>query len=474
MNSAIEKEAPEVESPQGNSASLYFDSLNRGDFVKKVIEIIENLASQRESMCYAIKGSWGVGKTHVLDIIEKELLNEWRKADAYDKYILFHYNAWEYDYYAEPLFAMVTSMHKSLDKMFSLVPEETLTKIKKVFEPIIDIVEATGKLFGIDKFSSVLQKGNGMSKDIEAQILDSNHFLNKTMKKIKDSLKEQSKNVTIIVVVDELDRCLPEYAIKVLERLHHIFGDVENTQVILSVDYDQLENTVKTIFGESTSTKRYLSKFINFSITLDEGHLDNNFDKQFPKYVQLFKTSSRSYYDYNIEDGIEQFKNIIFEGIDMRQRKELVNKSLLIHTLVNDSKEKLDTLYMCAELLLTLWKSIIGDQDPHFSYPYCFSDGVNKNSPNSLPPSIPQGLKSIEEVYLNSQRKKADRREYDYYYEENARNRYVHLCDIWGVILFCMTKISDSNCNVEQGPIFINHDYMEYIKKYWGMLQLIN
>ena len=51
------------------------------------------------------------------------------------------------------------------------------------------------------------------------------------MKELKSGLEEQSKDVTIVVVVDELDRCLPEYAIKVLERLHHIFGDTENTQV---------------------------------------------------------------------------------------------------------------------------------------------------------------------------------------------------------------------------------------------------
>ena len=42
------------------------------------------------------------------------------------------------------------------------------------------------------------------------------------MQKLKNGLKAQSKEVTIIVVVDELDRCLPEYAIKVLERLHNL------------------------------------------------------------------------------------------------------------------------------------------------------------------------------------------------------------------------------------------------------------
>jgi chromosomal replication initiation ATPase DnaA len=119
----------------------YFDSLNRGDFVKQVIEIIENLASQRESMCYAIKGSWGVGKTHVLDMIEKELLNECRQADAYEKYILIHYNAWQYDYYAEPLFAMVSSMRDSLKREINLISPEAIEKIEKFLAAINEISE---------------------------------------------------------------------------------------------------------------------------------------------------------------------------------------------------------------------------------------------------------------------------------------------------------------------------------------------
>ena len=42
----------------------------------------------------------------------------------------------------------------------------------------------------------------------------------------------KAKDKTIIFVVDELDRCLPEYSIKVLERLHHVFEKTSNIQVI--------------------------------------------------------------------------------------------------------------------------------------------------------------------------------------------------------------------------------------------------
>ncbi len=179
-------------------------------------------------------------------------------------------------------------------------------------------------------------------------------------------------------------------------------------------------------------------------------------------------TPSQGLYSGITEEDIEQFKNIIFEGIDMRQRKELVNKSQLIHTLINNGVDKLDVSYMCVELVLTLWKTIINDKRPHFSYPYCFSSGVvNKPSkPFALP--ITQGLLEIEEIY----KQRSNKREYDYYYEENERNRYVHLYDIWGLVLLCIAEISDHNCRAVQHRISVDNNCMKYIRKYWGMLQI--
>jgi Cdc6-like AAA superfamily ATPase len=261
MNSTVDKEMIEeennIEVAENEIQPQYFDSLNRTDFVKNVIQIIENLSAQKASKCYAIKGTWGVGKTHVLDMIEKELFNEYRQANAYDKYILFHYNAWKYDYYYEPLVSMVASMVESVDEERSFISPALKKKFKGFLNGVFKAFNALNKVRGKQE---VFPNGTtSNSENNSSQFFDSNCHLNKTMKKLKEGLGKMSSDVTIIVVVDELDRCLPEYAIKVLERLHHIFNGMENTQVILSVDYDQLENTVKTIFGENTSTKRYIS-----------------------------------------------------------------------------------------------------------------------------------------------------------------------------------------------------------------------
>ena len=134
-------------------------------------------------------------------------------------------------------------------------------------------------------------------------------------------------------MVDELDRCLPEYAIKILERLHHVFTDIPNVQVVLSIDKSQLEHIIKKTFGENTETQKYLSKFINFEVNLDEGSFTDKdeFDNKFAYYIQNFEYSNEATKEYQVDEFIIK----IFDGIDMRSRIEIIEKCNLLHKFLS-------------------------------------------------------------------------------------------------------------------------------------------
>ena len=83
----------------------------------------------------------------------------------------------------------------------------------------------------------------------------------RTLDETREKLKRMSEIKTVVIVVDELDRCMPEYAIKVLERLHHLFEGIPNTIVIMAVDSKQLENSVKKSLEMQLNAGRYLRKF---------------------------------------------------------------------------------------------------------------------------------------------------------------------------------------------------------------------
>ena len=111
----------------------------------------------------------------------------------------------------------------------------------------------------------------------------------KTLDFTRDQIRELSKNKTVLLVVDELVRCMPEYAIKVLERLHHMFEGLDNVIVLLAIDSTQLEHSVKEIYGEQVDTERYLRKFISFRVKLDTGKVQNQILDNYGYYFYKFE-----------------------------------------------------------------------------------------------------------------------------------------------------------------------------------------
>src|SRR5690606_20157283 len=62
------------------------------------------------------------------------------------------------------------------------------------------------------------------------------------------SLFEDNKN-PVIVLVDELDRCRPDFAVQYLETIKHVF-DIDGLSFVLAVDLLQLENSARALFGD--------------------------------------------------------------------------------------------------------------------------------------------------------------------------------------------------------------------------------
>lgn len=341
------------------------DLLNRQAFVDRVIKIIELQSAQKKTYCFAINGKWGVGKSFVLSMLEEQLGEIQSEETATDKYMIFHYNCWQYDYYEEPLVAIVASMIDTIDEKERLVSEDTK---KEIFEKVKGLLKIVGSALLI-KASDEIEKKTGIdikelaefvsnTEEISTQkaedltAYDSNFLFKKTLTKLQQTIRILSKDKTIIFVVDELDRCLPEYAIKVLERLHHIFEGIENVQVILSIDKTQLEHIVKKTFGENTETQKYLSKFINFEVNLDEGSFSDSdeLNDKFNYYIQNFEYSNEATKQYQVEEYITN----IFDGVDMRSRIEIIEKANLLHKILNKEGDKSDFSTMCIEIFLVL------------------------------------------------------------------------------------------------------------------------
>lgn len=409
------------------------DLLDRQEFVDNMINVCEVLSKNKKNMCYAINGSWGIGKSFVLEMFEEQIKVIQNEETATDKYSLFHYNCWHYDYYEEPLVAIVASMLDQIEENENIFSDELKTKAKAILKVIGNGLFTKGVNYvnektGIDfqRIIDVYEKGNEISAE---ELKDKSEFdtylsFKKTLKALRKVITSLSEEKTIIFVVDELDRCLPEYAIKVLERLHHVFDDIPNVQVIISVDKKQLGNVINQIYGAETDVDKYLAKFIDFELKLDEGSFNDEFDAKFAYYLD--------YFDYlnsatNIED-IEVFKKNIFTGIDIRTRIKIIDKCNLIHEMLNDNDDKKDYAFMCVEIafaVMKYWEVDLQESKPSFVISTVFIGRKNDK--------LHTGMALLNEKV----QKRVDGGLY-FYSEGDSRGRvksFVWRNNIWGVIL---------------------------------------
>jgi hypothetical protein len=86
------------------------------------------------------------------------------------------------------------------------------------------------------------------------------------LKTMLSSLTTKSEH-PILIIVDELDRCEPNYAIEFLETIKHFF-DIKGLIFVLGVDKNQLASSAKALFGQQLVFDEYYRKFSNRDVNL--------------------------------------------------------------------------------------------------------------------------------------------------------------------------------------------------------------
>lgn len=310
------------------------DILNRKEFVDNIFNLTQQLSYNKKNASFAIDGKWGVGKSFVLDMYEERLSLEQSEETNKDRYFVIRYNCWKYDYYEEPLIAIVSAMIESIEEKTKLFPDskkksKVLGALKAVGLSLLSMTNTAVKQktgLDLEKAFEVVKNGSddGAKHYEEIHNYDVYFGFNKAMSSLRKSLKELSEEFTIVFLVDELDRCLPKYAIKVLERLHHLTENAQNTITVIAIDKKQLEQSIKNLFGFEES-KTYLKKFIEFEVELNSGTVSEKFVDKYAEYIDLFDPDIHQY-----EDPIEEFMQAVFQKIEAREQEQLVHRAMLV------------------------------------------------------------------------------------------------------------------------------------------------
>lgn len=331
------------------------DILNRDKFVEQLVRLIENISDNKTSTCFAINGEWGSGKSFVLDMFEEQLNGPYS-----EKYFVVRYNCWKYDYYEEPLIAIVSAIISEIEKKTKFFPDsqekqEILGMFKAAGVSLLSLANTAFKTkTGID-FQSAYEtviKGEkeGAAQYEKEHAYDTYLGLNKVIDKLSELLQDIAERYIVVIIVDELDRCIPDYAIKVLERLHHLTEEKKNIITVVAVDKQQLLKSVEHIFGIENPEK-YLEKFINFEIEMDKGEVSEKITEKYADYIALFNKDLIPF-----TESIGEYIQAIFADVDPRKQEQIFKKVTLTHKLLFVDKK--DYSFMCVELLTAVMMEV--------------------------------------------------------------------------------------------------------------------
>ncbi len=354
------------------------DILNRQEFIDKIISTVEYHSKNNFKASFSIQGEWGCGKSWILDRVFENLYDIQDEQIVGGRYCVFRYNAWKYDYYDEPLVSLLISLKEQLDSENSIIlknPEaqknyqavklmikekllDTLDVIQK--NPLFSIIDSqTFHIPSLFCFGSSVKKEFEKYKDKvkkEIRQYDPHYDLNQLMNSMIKGLNKISSEKTVVVIVDELDRCLPEHAIKVLERMHHISQNVNNIQFIYGIDKTQIENNVARIFvsennyekGKYKRIKQYLSKFITFGLKVPKAEYTDEIEKKYPSLFNSFDNINTCSFDV-----IEKVR-IIADIVNPRVFDQIVQKIIISNGILNQNNNKLDNSILIFELFYAI------------------------------------------------------------------------------------------------------------------------
>lgn len=254
-----------------NIATFQDDLLELRDFSERMEKFIDTEHAFVEgSLVIALSSKFGSGKSTFLRMWSSAL--EARESDI--KPLVISLNAWESDYNGDPLFAIVSALAEVVQKKGEAAG--ALLEAARDFGWFSTAIgsQIATKLTGIDPVAAaeLAEKKKAARLDSIQVPMDAFSIYEgrkKAMAALKEAIREivASASPRALFLVDELDRCRPDYAIAYLETIKHLF-DTKGAVFVLAADRLQLENSAKTAFGSELDFEEYYRKFVHREVEL--------------------------------------------------------------------------------------------------------------------------------------------------------------------------------------------------------------
>ena len=225
----------------------------------------------------SLDAPWGAGKTAFVRMCSAHLRSQHVR--------VVEFNAWRQSHTDNPLVDLVSAISSQVNNSKTEAIKRAATKLA------LHLAKVSSRgLFDPEVFESHESEMLASWAEAEKQI---KHFVEKLTEVVS------STEGPLVVVIDELDRCRPAYALALLETVRHLFA-ADGVMVVLAINRAELSHSIKSVYGPDFDADWYLRRFADLHIGLpppDEQNLASFLDGllEATGLSARFTTSSYSY-----------------------------------------------------------------------------------------------------------------------------------------------------------------------------------
>ncbi|MGP4933376.1 KAP family P-loop NTPase fold protein [Pseudoalteromonas nigrifaciens] len=264
--------------------------LNRKEYGEFLTNYIKG---EHDGFVLNLNGAWGTGKTEFLRRLYTHLTNEGHPT--------IYIDAWESDFSEVPLSVVASELinqlsiinhniGSDLDKLTGFLGKAlkgaVIAGAGLASKHLVDDSAAGREVVKAFFDTSPKDFLTSIKKDHEEQV-EAIKSIRKELGLVAEVLEQtHAKELPVIVLIDELDRCRPNYAIEMLEVIKHFFT-TKNFVFVVATDTTQLQESIKSVYGSNFDSNTYLKRFFNREAKLAEPNLVHYLGLNDFKFVDL-------------------------------------------------------------------------------------------------------------------------------------------------------------------------------------------
>jgi len=219
------------------------------DFEKYSKFLANTIVNSKPRFAVGIFGDWGTGKTTLLMMIKQIL-------EMNKKILTVWFDAWRYE--REQYLAVIPFL-----RTIELALEDHIKRNETKWETVRNAIIRTANAFsestkaniGITGIASAQIdfeklvnsfKGDGtIGNDVDVIYYHATDFLNMAL----SQLRKSDSDYRIVIFIDDLDRCLPEKSLEVIESIKSFF-DLEGIVYVLGMNSSSITSIIKQKYGD--------------------------------------------------------------------------------------------------------------------------------------------------------------------------------------------------------------------------------